>query len=252
MRSLILLIMTFGLFVITAYAEFKSPEQVSKWMTHYYEHPAPGEVFSSLKYMSDTDMLAYKKSYAPTFGFLAGIFKNNPKESKELLNKLKTLKKFPAEILIQGIWYANLPDSEKTALAILEKHPDLKSKFNFMYKEKPVSVEDIPFSKAPWVVDALWGDFMATGNEKPVSRIISALKWSDEKHDDNDIDKLVIGVAAKWSLVSYSINHKKVLEICKSELKKQPENVKSKLMEVVNLAEEEIKVRKNIKSPHKK
>lgn len=252
MRSLILLIMTFGLFVISAHAEFKSPEQVSKWMTHYYEHPVPGEVFPALKYMSDTNMLAHKKSHAPTFGFLSGIFNSNPKKSKELLNELKTLKKFPTEVLIQGIWFANLPDSKKTTLAILEKHPDLKPKFNYMYKENPVFVEDISFEKAPWVVDALWGDFMATGNEKPVSRIISALKWSDEKHDDNDIDKLVIGVAAKWSLVSYAINHKKVLEICKSELKKQPESVKLKLKEVIDLAEEEIKVRKNIKSPHKK
>jgi hypothetical protein len=239
-----LLLLAFCFLVSNVYAEFKSPEEVSKWMTHYYEHPNVNKVYDAIEYMSNSDMLAHKKSHAPTFGFLSGIFQTNKEKTKTLVDKFYFLKKMPKDILINGIWYANLPKSKDIVYQILEKNSKLKDSFDYLYKESPVNVVNIPFEKGPWVLDALWGYFMSTGKKEPVVRVIEVLKWSDAK---DDIDKLVVGVAAKWSLTSNAIQHKKVLNICKEEIKKQPKDIGKKLEEIIKLAEDEIKIRKSKK-----
>lgn len=40
-------------------------------------------------------------------------------------------------VVILGLWYAALPESQAMAQALLEKHPDLKSELRIVYTEPP-------------------------------------------------------------------------------------------------------------------
>lgn len=97
---------------------------------------------------------------------------------------------------------------------------------------------EIPLEQGPWVLDALWGYFMASGEDAPVVRIMAALAWSEVR---GDIPRLRIGGAAKWSLASNAAQHQRVMEICKAQLSTQPKEVATVLRQVVKEAEDDLK-----------
>ncbi len=235
------------LLTFPTYADFKSPEEVSKWLTHYYEHKDISLALNALEYMSKSGMLAHKKSHPSTIGFLAGIFDENQNKTTDISNKLMSIKKFPKEIIINGLWYSKSSGAKKTVLKLTEKYQELKKNYNSISEDKNISVLKLSLENKPQVIDILWGYFMATGNEQAVLKVIKAIKWSDAK---DDIDKLIIGVAANQSLTANAIQHAKVLEICKAQINKQPKQISDKLKEIVKIAKEEIKIRKNLKSKH--
>ena len=91
------------------------------------------------------------------------------------------------------------------------------------------------------MLDALWGNFMATGDNAPVVRIISALPWI---HVRGDVPRLLVGGAARWSLISNAIQHQPVMAVCRRELASQPKEVEGVLREVIAEAERDMKVGK--------
>lgn len=79
---------------------------------------------------------------------------------------------------------------------------------------------------------------MATGDDAPVLRIISALPWINTK---GDISKLMVGGAARCSLISNAIQHERVMAISRKALLSQPEEVRTVLAEVIANAEKDMR-----------
>jgi hypothetical protein len=178
---------------------FQSQDDFSKWMTFYYQKPDPARFPEAVEYMSESGLLDNENALAPSFGFLAGVFHDNPQQLEGWIKQLDSLNEPHLGVVVLGLWYANLPDSQKRVYAFLEKHQNLKQRFGYLYKGSPMPVEKIPLEQGAWVLDALWGNFMATGNKIPVQRIMTTLPWIDVK---GDINRLLIGGAARWSLTS--------------------------------------------------
>lgn len=220
-----------------ARTEFESQESVSDWVTFYYKHPDPDSIPDAVKYMSRSGILDNKDAISPIFGFLSGVFRKNPEKINYWLKDLRNIKDNHFEVIILGLWYSGLPDSKSRVSSLLEKHSRLKPEFSFVNKGLPISIEEIPLEQGPWVLDALWGEFMATGEKTPVQRIISTLPWSEVK---GDVNRLMIGGSARWSLTSNAIQHKRVFEICEEAVKNQNSDVATKLGEVINGAKKEL------------
>ncbi len=216
--------------IVSSETEFKSQEEFSKWLTYYYLDPKPENIVQAVRYMSESGFLDNGKAYPPIFGFLAGVFKNNPSKVSSWINNLSSLNDSSYGVVVLGLWYANLPNSKKSVYAILEKRPVLEKRFNYLYQGSPIEIHQIPLEQGSWVLDALWGNFMATGNTEPVARIMEALPWLDVKGETH---KLLVAGAARWSLTSNAEQHKKVMAICESEIKKQPPAVQDKLKVVI-------------------
>lgn len=235
MRGLI-----FGLllasFTTPTFAGFQSQEDISKWLTFYYQTPDPARIPEAIEYMSQSGMLNKKNAIAPIFGFIAGAFKNNPDRVGEWVEMLNSVKEEHLGAVVLGLWYANLPESQALAYTMLDKHPSLNSEFAFLREGSPMSVEEIPLEQGPWVLDALWGNFLATGKKEPVERIMAALPWIDIK---GNINKLMIGGAARWSLISNAVQHDRVFEFCQTSIATQPQDVIPKLREVLDNASKE-------------
>lgn len=221
---------------------FKSQEDFSRWLTFYYQKPEPNRIPDAVRYMSKSGVLDNNDAIAPIFGFLSGTFRDNPDEMASWVNQLSSLKEHHFGVVILGVWYAALPESRKMVYALLEKHPKLKTYFAFLYTGDPMSVEQIPLEEGPWVLDALWGKFMATGNSAPVERIITTLPWIDVK---GDTSRLLIGGAANWSLTSNAVQHKRVLDICERVAQTQGAEVSAKLEEVIKNAKQELQDQHN-------
>jgi hypothetical protein len=209
---------------------------------HYYENPEPKRIPEAVKYMSQSGVLDIENAFSPTFGFLSGVFRRNPERVTPWLRDIGTLSDKHFSVVVFGLWYADLPDSKARVVAVLAKHPKLKSEFAFINQGAPMTIEQIPLEQGPWVLDALWGKFMATGESAPVERIISTLPWIDVK---GDLNRLMVGGAARWSLTSNAIEHTRVLEICENSLKTQEESVAERLVKVIDAATKERQQRHN-------
>lgn len=236
-----LVTLVFCLAVVTpalAGAAFQSQDDAGQWFTFYYQKPEPDRLPDFIKFMSKSGVLNKTNTHPPIFGFLSGVFRNNPDKVASWVGQLSSLEEQHLGIIILGLWYAALPESQIMTYALIEKHPKLKQNFEFLYTGTPLTVEQIPLEQGPWVLDALWGNFMATGDSAPVERIISTLPWIDRKRDTNS---LMVGGAARWSLTSNAIQHKRVLKICESAAKTQSNELAVKLGEVIEDAKKELK-----------
>lgn len=218
-------------------AAFKSMEALSQWTTFYYQNPKPTELPDFIEYLSKSGMLDNQNALSPIFGFLAGTFKNNPEQITPTLNKITAINTSHTGVVVLGIWYANLPDSKKIVYGILESNQNIKKDFEFLYTGNPMAIEKIPLEQGPWVLDSLWGNFMATGNKAPVQRLISALPWVDIK---DDIGRKMVGGAAQWSLTSNAIQHPLVLTICEQSVTEVSFEVAEKLRQVIENAKKEL------------
>jgi len=238
MRCIILIIMCLvAVAPAVAATTFQSKEDFSKWLAFYYLKPEPNRVPDAIRYMSEAGFLDNEKAAPPIFGFLAGTLQSNPDKMALWISQLGSLNERHLGVVVLGVWYAALPESQKTVYALIEKHPVLKPDFEFLYGGTPMSVKQIPLEQGPWVLDALWGKFMATGDSTPVERIISTLPWIDVK---GDINRLLVGGAARWSLTSNAVQHKRVLDICEKAEKRQGAEVAAKLGEVISNAKKEL------------
>jgi hypothetical protein len=211
----------------------ESKAEVVRWFTYYYQNPEPDNVPEALKFAGKAGLLDDKKAVPPMVGFLAGVIRNNPEEVNGWMDALKPLEEPIFGVVVLGLWYADLPDSKKQAYSILDQHPKLKDQYKFLYQGSPMAVDRIPLEQGPWVLDLLWGNFMATGDKAPVVRIISALGWIDVKGDTN---RLLVAGAAKWSLTSNAVQHRRVMEILQEELGKQPEEIAGQLRNILDKA----------------
>jgi hypothetical protein len=218
-------------------AALRSQEELACWLTYYYQKPEPAQIPDAIEHMSHTGWFDKPNSMPPIFGFLAGGFRDNPQQVSAWVDRLSALKESHLGVVVLGLWYANLPDSQQRVYALLEQHPTLKQKFSYLYKESPTSMENIPLEQGPWVLDALWGNFMATGSKTPVVRVMSTLPWIDVK---GDITRLTVGGAARWSLTSNAVQHPRILDFCETEVATQPKEVAEKLREVVTNAKKEL------------
>ncbi len=78
-------------------------------------------------------------------------------------------------------------------------------------------------------LDFLWAEFMVTGNDEAIKRIISVLHFLE----DGTGMEIALGGATRWSLDSNCRQHKKVLEICKMEWPKLGWPAKKILREII-------------------
>ncbi len=221
---------------------FSSQEVFSRWLMFYYEKPEPDRIPDAVKYMSESGILDSNHAIPPVAGFLSGVFRDNPQQIGQWFKDLDGLKEKHLGVAVLGLWYSGLPDSQPRVSAFLDKHPKLGPGFGFTSQGSPMAVEQIPLEQGAWVLDALWGRFMATGESAPVERIITTLAWSDVEGDTN---RLLISAAARWSLTSNAVQHKRVLEICEKMAKTQGGELAARLTEVIGNARKELQTPRN-------
>jgi hypothetical protein len=95
--------------------------------------------------------------------------------------------------------------------------------------------QDFGLMLTPDVLDTLWGYFYATGEYRPLQRIIAMLRWTKER---DVLEKLTLGSMAKYTLAINSGRNADLLERMKwAETQPQPDAVKPILKEIIEAAE---------------
>jgi len=224
-----------------AQADVSTARQFSEWMMQYHQHPTPSSITPNIKKAAELGVFKEPRRSWAVVGFIAGAIKSNPALPKELVENLANMDDAQYGLILMGIWYGDLPNNQSRSIVYreLEKRPKMLDKYSSISTE-PNDMLEVQPKKGPWVLDAMWGYFFATGDKKAALKIISALQWLNEgmKNDLKQLGKkgsylIATGGAAKWSLISNSKQDERVLEICREQIPLQRYFIATQLVDIV-------------------
>jgi|CXWL01.1.fsa_nt_gi hypothetical protein len=199
----------------------KDDEAMGKWLTYYYLDPKPLEAVAHLKPLNDAYVRIKGSSLAEVSErggirtFYSEIFESSPDAVKEIERRLPEL-----EVDIRVFVNAALARCDSQECERVRGFPIEK-------REEPLSVS---------LLDDYWAAYMATGEKSHVEKVISALPLIEVR---GDVDRLMIGGAAKWSLSSNAYQHSRVLQICEETELSASEPLKGILKKVILEAKSE-------------
>lgn len=237
-RSLLLACTLVCISALAANEDFTDANSLGRWITYYYSKPEPQRVAEAIRAASSQGFMKNGQKAPPFIGFVAGVMSKNPTMVQPLAEQLTSLPDVDQPVLILGVWYSTYPDAKPLLARLRKSMPKHKEMIDHLLASSRPGLLDLPLEQGSWVLDALWGNFMATGDDAPVARIISALPWINVR---GDVSRLLVGGAARWSLISNAIQHKPVMAACKKELAAQPKDVSDVLREVIAEAEKDMK-----------
>ncbi|MBN1663718.1 MAG: hypothetical protein JW943_08960 [Deltaproteobacteria bacterium] len=189
------------------------PVELSNRVSYYYLKPSPDQIPVMLDALSLPGFITWPESIASYAGFFAEIFQQNQSRARKWVRNVNPAGKSQALLLLYAIALSDVPGKAR----LLER---LQTTSGVDLSSGPyphlvnISIASLsPASAAD--LDLLWGAFMASGNDHHVKKIIEALKFIDA---EGDRSTFMLGFAAYWSLSSNVAQHKKVRDICESEL----------------------------------
>lgn len=224
------------------YAEVRTAKDFSGWMMSYYQHPAPDQIAASIKSAYALGVFRdTRKSGAPLVGFIAGAVRGDQVLAAQLANELAAFDDAQYTLVLSGIWYADMAgdESDKIVAAALKKRPAIATSSPFLATPS-ADLLRVPTERGPWVLDALWGFFFATGDDTPVINIMTALPWIDVSRKQQVMNAgkrgtvlMATAGAARWSLTANAKRHPRVMQICREQISKQPDVISKQLAQIV-------------------
>src|SRR5438874_9909990 len=131
-----------------------------------------------------------------------------------------------------AIWYADMA-RKADLLRTLSHGLDSLAQFSKeLQGDRPPDLLTVEITE-PVQLDILWAQFFATGDPRYVERIISVLPYAAPGEHSG---RLVIGLAARWSLTSNATQQARVMEICSKAARSANPQLQPLLQEVLNAA----------------
>ena len=238
---------------------FLSREAAVAWADNYRHNPEPSRLPAAVQALSKAGALRDQENSGFHVGFIAAVLGAHPASAAALAGKMLPLPDSDQWVVVRAIAYSGLPDwkhllrhiaprlparqamidqyiagSLPTLDAIeLDKSPTFFEKMQMHVGVTQIGPE-ISFGKNPELLDTLWGQYFATGDYKPLYRILSMLPWSKDR---DSVERLTVGSMAKVTLANNATNYPDLLAMLKLMAKYQPEEVAGPLAEVIQAAE---------------
>lgn len=237
-------------------------EVILGWINAYRHNPQPDRVPLAVKGMSRLGLLTDTEGAGVHVGFIAGILASNPDRVDALLAKMFPLPPEHQWAIVRAIAYSGLPDWRNVLQRNAARMPARRVMIEKMLAGKLPTLEAFPiekdetfgekfrsylplakhFSKAsdapqltPDLLDTLWGYFYATGDYRPLSRMVLMLRWTKER---DILEKLTLGSMAKYTLAINAARNADLLDRMKwAAAQPQPDTIKPVLTEIIEAAE---------------
>jgi hypothetical protein len=243
-------------------AAFLSSEEVLTWINGYRHKPDPRRLPEAVQAMSRYGGLRDPEGAGAFVGFIAGVIGTNPDIAGDLIAKSFPINPEDDWAMVRAIAHSGLPDwrhvlaehafrmpARKVMIGkfidgslptlgttVAQKPPSAGEKFKKLFTgEKPKGpMVDWALDASPEVLDMLWGRFFATGDYGPILRIVGMLAWSKDR---DHVDKLTLGVMAKYTLASNSARDPRLLAMLKRSASHQPEETAKIVKEITDAAD---------------
>ena len=243
----------------TARDAFFSRAAVIEWADSYRHKPELAQLPAAVRALSKSGALRDPENAGFHVGFIAGVLGANPAGAETLIGKMLPLPDSDQWVVVRAIAYSGLPEWKRLLRRVAPRLParqamidqylagslptleaiELDNSPTFFEKMQmhvgvKLKTPEVSFGKNPELLDTLWGQYFATGDYKPLYRILSMLPWSADR---DSVERLTVGSMAKVTLANNATMYPDILALLKSMAKYQPEDVAGPLAEVIRAAE---------------
>jgi hypothetical protein len=214
--------------------------------------------------MSRLGLLSDTEGAGVYVGFLAGIIAKNPDLADVLIARMFPISDDHQWAIVRAIAYSGRPDWRTVMQRNAERMPARRVMIERFLAGKLPTLDQAPIEKdetwgekmrgqfaltkyfgkgktelaldlTPDLLDTLWGYFYATGDDRPLARMILMLRWTKER---DVLEKLTLGSMAKYTLAINSARNSDLLAKVKwAATQPQPDTIKPVLTEVIDAAE---------------
>lgn len=243
-------------------ADFSSSDNVLTWINGYRQKPEPDRLPAAIQAMSRYGALRDPEGSGVYVGFISGVIGSNPDRASALIDRAFPINAEDHWAIVRAIAHSGLPNWKQV---LSEQSPNMPTRAvmiakyfdgslptmtatvpqqplsasdkmkQFFSREKPKGPEvDWALDASPEVLDMLWGKYFATGDYGPILRIVGFLPWSKER---DNVDKLMLGVMAKFTLATNSSRNPELLAMLKRAIRHQPKETAELLKTITDAAD---------------
>ncbi len=197
-----------------------------QWVYSYYKNPRPAEFARNVHLLSSTGFFEEAGQPAQAIGFFSQVFAQNADRIDYWMNQIKDLPEKHQRVLVSALWLSGSPRGEAAIRSHLAGVSEsARAELAALMAQKPTNVFDTPVNSTA-AMNLQWGAFLASGQERNIVNILAAL-GSGQRN---------IVESARLSLALNAAEHTRVLEICRAQLDKQPNEVRLLLNTALNEA----------------
>lgn len=260
MRTVIAGVLTIGFLALPgpAFAQhkgaFASPERVVAWVYAYRSRPQVWRIPAAVRAMKAHGLLKTQEKASLFIGFIAGVLGDNPRGARTLVAKMFPMPPKEQAVIIKAIAYSGHPRWQELLLDFSGRMPQRRALIDKFLSGEEKALMDMPLKANVDGLYVLWGYHLATGDDEPVLRVISALAWCKDKgrkglswqrvkavftwsNEDDEVANTSVCSTAKWTLASYAERDRTLLRLYRDELNHRPGNVAAALEDVIAAAE---------------
>lgn len=210
---------------LAPFACVRAEVSAQAWLESYYLYPEPAELSRAIARLSHEGYFDRAENTAVAIGFFSVIFSRYPERVAGWLQPLGHLPAKHIRLLACAVWQAGHPAGAEWLLALSQSSP-LRSAVEQLALTPSRRVVDVPV-RSPSSMRLLWGAFLGTGDERYIVGLFDAFRSDDRS----------LQVAAHMALAHTAAAHPRVMEICRVQFDRQPEDIRAGIRAALSRAE---------------
>ena len=197
-----------------------------QWVANYYQNPRPDDLLPAIHSLSRSGYFESVGQPAIAIGFFTTVFAQNPQQVNFWLAQTASLPEAHRRILAAAAWKSGSATGARLLREMSQgQEPALREELRQLVLNGSEPVGNTPVLSAS-SMNLQWGAFLASGDERYIVNVLTALGSGQPG----------LATSARFALAQNAVNHPRVLEICRAQLDKQPESVRSELKAALNAA----------------
>ncbi len=195
----------------------RAESSAQAWLESYYVNPRPDELATNVLSLSRSGWFDEAGHTAVGIGFLSSVFAANPTRVNGWLEVLADLPLAHRRLVAAALWQAGNPMGAEMLKRFSQNSPVRADVLALASRSSTPVAETVVVS--PSSMNLQWGAFLASGHERHVVAIL----------DSMGNDRAGLDLAARQSLAQNAVAHPRVLDICRTQLSRQPEAVRAEI-----------------------
>ncbi len=217
--------LTLASLALAATAALRAEISAQAWLETYYLNPQPAELPRAIENLSRDGYFARPENTAVAIGFIGTVFAQNPDRVEGWLSQLSHLPARDQRLLAAALWQSGHALGNNHLRALAQNSPVRAGVERLATLPTQVIAETTV--RSPSSMRLQWGAFLASGEERHMVAILDGFGLNDAS----------LNSAARMALAQNAAAHPRVMEICRTQLDRQPAEVQSVLRAALGHAE---------------